>query len=69
MGGGCGRVVVWSGTIECYGLFGWLVKVGGCGWFSKFRRVTVAGGVGVVVETFAIYLELSNGNTCSWKRT
>jgi hypothetical protein len=43
--------------------------VGGGGWFSKFGRVTVAGGVGVGVETFAICSKLSNGNTCSWKRT
>jgi len=28
MGGGCGRVAVWSGKAECCGLFGWLV-VGG----------------------------------------
>ena len=69
MGEGCGRVAVWNGKAECCGLFGWLVKVGGGKWFSKFGRVTVAGGVGVVVETFAICLELSNGNTCSWKRT
>jgi hypothetical protein len=62
-------VVVWSGRVECCGLFRWLVEVGGGGWFSKFRRVTVAGGVGVVVETFAICSKLSNGNTCSWKRT
>ena len=69
MGEGCGRVAVWSGKAECCGLFGWLVKVGGGGWFSKFGRVIVAGGVGVVVETFAICSELSNGNTCSWKWT
>ena len=50
-------------------LIRWLVKVGGSVWCSKFGRVTVAGGVGVVVETFAICSELSNENTCSWKRT
>jgi hypothetical protein len=44
------------------------MEVGGGGWF-KFGRVTVADGMGVVVETFAICLELSKGNTCSWKRT
>jgi hypothetical protein len=45
------------------------VEVGGGGWWSRFERVIVMGGVGVMVETFAIYSELSNGNTCSWKRT
>jgi hypothetical protein len=58
-------VAVWSGRAECC----WLVEVGGGGWWSRFGRVTVTGGVGVMVETFAIYLELSNENTCSWKRT
>ena len=62
-------MAVWSGKAECCGLFGWPVEVGSGGWFNKFGRVTVAGGVGVVVETFAICSELSNGNTCSWKRT
>jgi hypothetical protein len=60
MVGDCGRVAVWSGRAECCGLFGWLVEVGSGGWFNKFGRVTVAGGAGVVVETFAIYSELSN---------
>jgi hypothetical protein len=45
------------------------MEVGGGGWFNKFGRVTVVGGIGVVVETFAIYSKLSKGNTCSWKRT
>jgi len=62
-------VAVWSGRAECCWLFGWLVEVGGGGWWSRFERVIVMGGVGVMVETFAIYSELSNGNTCSWKRT
>jgi len=39
------------------------------GEWSRFGRRAVAGWVGGVVETFAIYLELSNGNTCSWKQT
>ena len=43
-------MAVWSGRAECCGLFGWLVEVGSGGWFNKFRRVTVAGGVGVVVR-------------------
>jgi len=43
--------------------------VGGGGWVNKFGRVTVAGGMRVEVETFAICSELSYGNTCSWKRT
>jgi hypothetical protein len=64
----CGRVAVWSGKVVCCGLFGWLMKVGGDGWFNKFGRVTVAGEMRVVVETFAICSELSKGNTCSWKR-
>jgi len=51
-------VAVWSGRAICCGLFGWLMEVGGGGWFNKFGRVTVVGGMGVVVETFAICLEL-----------
>jgi len=47
------------------GLFGWLMEVGGGGWFNKFGRVTIAGRMGVVVETFAICSKLSKGNTCS----
>jgi hypothetical protein len=62
-------VAVWSGRAVSCGLFGWLMEVGGGGWFNKFGRVTVAGGMGRVVETFAICSELSKENTCSWKRT
>jgi len=69
MVGSCGWVAVWSGRAVCCGLFGWLMEVGGGGWFNKFGRVIVAGGMGVVVETFAICSELLKGNTCSWKRT
>jgi hypothetical protein len=58
-------VAIWSGRAECW----WLLEVGSGGWWSRIGRVTVAGWVGVVFETFAIYSELSNGNTCSWKRT
>jgi len=45
--GGCGRVAVWSGRAECRGLFGWLVEMGGGGWFNKTGRVTVAVGWGL----------------------
>ena len=51
-------MAVWSGRAECCGLFGWLMEVGSGGWFNKFGRVTVAGGMGVVVETFATCSEL-----------
>ena len=57
-------MAIWSGRAECCGLFGWLVEVGGGGWFNKIGRVTLVGEVGVVVETFSICSELSNGNTC-----
>jgi hypothetical protein len=54
-------VIVWSGRAE----FWWLFRMGIGGWWSRVRRVTVAGWVVVVFKTFAICLELSNGNTCS----
>jgi hypothetical protein len=61
----------WSGgCLEWQSYVLWAVWVADeSGWFNKFGRVIVAGGMGVVVETFAICLELSKGNTCSWKRT
>jgi hypothetical protein len=63
---GRGGAEVMAGWLFGGGRVVWVVKSGE---WSRFGRRAVTGWVGGVVETFAICSELSNGNTCSWKRT